>query len=251
MIQSQTLERARPGTRPLEKPTFVGHVTDFITSGGEHGLPRPQSFLVEQSAHWTLPIHFHTQDQFQLFVGGRGHIGRHAIGPGCVHYASAHAGYGPLVSEAEGVAYLTLRLVSDTGAWYLPEQREHLKRGVKKRQQHAEPASPIDANALRTLIEPTAEAVIPCDASGLAVWLLRLPPGRSAPTPVASAPGAGRFYVLMQGELRLQGDTLRGLATVFVPKEETFDLEAGSEGAEIMVLQFPAEALIRTSNANT
>ncbi len=243
MIRSQTLERARGGTRVLEKATFVGHVTDLIVSGEAESLPRPQSFLVEQSAHWTLPIHFHLQDQFQLFVGGSGRIGRHAIGPGCVHYASAHSGYGPLVSEADGIAYLTLRLVSDTGAWYLPEQREHLDRSVAKRQKHAEPASRLDADALRALTEASTEAVMPCDATGLAVWRLRLPPHGRAPAPVADAPGSGRFYVLMHGGLRLRGDTLRGLATVFVPPQDTIDLEASDEGAEIMVLQFPADTL--------
>lgn len=243
MIRSQTLEKARSGTRALDKATFVGHVTDLIASPEEDRLPRPQSFLVEQRAHWTLPIHFHLQDQFQLFVGGSGHIGHHAIGRGTVHYASAHSGYGPLVSEAQGIAYLTLRRVSDTGAWYLPEQREHLDRSVKKRQKHAAPASHIDADALRALTETTTEAVVPCDASGLAVWLLRLPPQARVSAPIGAAPGSGRFYVLMQGGLRLQGDTLRGLATVFVPPEDTIDLEASSEGAEVVVLQFPADSL--------
>lgn len=243
MIRSQTLEKARGGTRALDKATFIGHVTDLIASPQEDRLPRPQSFLVEQRAHWTLPIHFHLQDQFQLFVGGSGSIGRHAIGPGYVHYASAHSGYGPLVSEAEGIAYLTLRVVSDTGAWYLPEQREHLDRSAPKRQKYAEPTSHMDADALRALNEPTTEAVMPCDATGLAVWRLRVPPHGRAVIPAGAEQGGGRFYVLMQGGLRLQGDTLRGLATVFVPPEDTIDLDASSEGAEVVVLQFPADSL--------
>lgn len=243
MIRIQTLERARGGTRALQKSTFVGHVTDLIDAHDEEGLPRPQSFLVEQTGNWTLPIHFHMQAQFQLFVQGRGRIGRHAIGPGCVHFASAHSGYGPLVSESQGVAYLTLRRVSDTGAWYLPEQREHLRLGVQKRQKHAQPTTRMDADALRVLTEPIAEALMPCDDSGLAAWLLRIPPHARMPAPVGAAQGGGRFYVLMQGGLRLRGDTLQGLATVFVSQEDTIDLEAGSEGAEVMVLQFPAESL--------
>lgn len=247
LIRAQTLERARSNTRALEKATFVGHVTDLIVSPEEAALPRPQSFLVEQRGDWTLPIHFHLQEQFQLFVSGSGSIGRHAIGPGYVHYASAHSGYGPLVSEADGIAYLTLRLVSDTGAWYLPEQREHLDRNAKKRQRTAQAVSPLGAEALRALTEPTVEAVLPCDASGLAAWRVRLPPNGRAPAPAGIVPGSGRFYVLMQGGLRLQGDTLSGLATVFVSPEDTIELEASREGAEVMVLQFPAHEAIDTN----
>ena len=242
MIRSQTLERARSGTRALDKATFVGHVTNLITPTNESGFPRPQSFLVEQRGHWTLPTHFHLQEQFQLIVGGSGRIGRHAIRGGSVHYASAHSGYGPLVSEEQGIAYLTLRRISDTGAWYLPEQREHLIRTTKKRQRHAEPSSHLDADALRALREPITEAVMPCDPSGLAVWLLQLPPHARISAPVSPVPGGDRFYVLMQGGLRLQGDSLQGLATVFVSQEDTIELEASSEGATVMVLQFPGES---------
>ena len=126
MIQHQTLEGSRARTREVQKTQFVGQVTDLILPDDQVPSPRPQAFLVEQSANWTLPPHFHQEHQFQVFVGGRGSLGAHPVAHLAVHYASPHSGYGPLVSGDQGLAYLTLRAVGDTGAWYLPEQREHL-----------------------------------------------------------------------------------------------------------------------------
>ena len=40
--------------------------------------------------------HFHVQDQFQVVAEGGGTLGRHAVAPIHVHYASRHTGYGPL-----------------------------------------------------------------------------------------------------------------------------------------------------------
>ena len=142
MIYSESLVHARKASsRVVNKAQFVGVVTDLFVSEAISG-PRPQSFLVEQSANWTLPTHFHLQHQFQVFIAGSGSLGKTPIHPLTVHYASPHSGYGPLISESDGISYFTLRAMSDTGAWYLPEAREHLKTRIKKQQLHAEPTRP-------------------------------------------------------------------------------------------------------------
>jgi hypothetical protein len=186
LICQQTLERSLPGRRAVAKPTFVGAVTDLIVPDDSAPAPRPQAFLVEQTANWTLPTHFHQEHQFQVFVAGGGTIGRNPVEKLAVHYASPHTGYGPLVSGAKGIAYLTLRAVGDTGAWYLPEQRESLLLRIRKQQAHAVPAASISAPDLKALAEPFQETLIEPQEGGLAAWLVRLPAGGAAPVPARS-----------------------------------------------------------------
>lgn len=248
MILSQTLARSHARRRAVKKPQFDGVVTDLIGTGlvaSEHcDEPTPQAFLVEQPPHWKLQTHFHQRHQFQVVVRGGGTLGQHAVGPLAVHYASAHSAYGPLVAGDEGLWYLTLRVVSDTGAWYLPDAREHLKLRIPKQQLHAAPSSTVGAAALRALAQAEQETLIEPDAGGLAAWMLRLPAGgRSAP-PAGAAAGGGRFYVVMQGSLLLAGDELAGLALVYAGRDDAQpELVAGADGAEVITLQFPRSAL--------
>ncbi len=242
MIVQQTLEHARPTRRDVVKPQFLGSVTDLIVPDNAAPAPRPQSFLVEQSPNWTLPTHFHQEHQFQVFVAGNGTLGKKPIERLAVHYASPHSGYGPLISAGDGIAYFTLRAVGDTGAWYLPEQREHLLLRIKKLQAHAAPASYVSLEQLGSMAQPLQETLIEPIAGGLAAWMLRLPPNQSSPAPACSQAGGGRFYVVTLGSLLSAGDELPALATVFVSSEESFELRAGQDGLEVLVLQFPAAA---------
>lgn len=247
MILSQTLERAQPQRRAVNKPQFEGFVTDIIGSGlvrsDSADEPTPQAFLVEQRPHWKLQAHFHMRHQFQVVVRGGGLLGRHAVEPYAIHYASAHSGYGPLLAGDEGLAYLTLRAVSDTAAWYLPDERAQLKLRIPKQQLHAAPSSTLPQEQLRGLAGPQLETLIAQDAGGLAAWLLRLPAEDRAPAPAGAQAGGGRFYVVMKGSLQVAGDELEGLAAIFVGRDDTLDLQAGAQGAEVLVLQFPAVAL--------
>ena len=242
MICQQTLERSRPSRRDVAKTHFVGSVTDLILPDPLLPAPRPQAFLVEQSANWTLPTHFHQEHQFQVFVGGGGSIGNNPIERLAVHYASPHTGYGPLISGDEGISYLTLRAVGDTGAWYLPEQRENLLLRIKKQQVHAMPESYVSADQLKALDAPLRQTLIEPQDSGLAAWLLRLPAQGSAAAPGQAEAGGGRFYVVTQGSLLNAGEEMSALATVFVSSGETMQLHAGRDGLEVLVLQFPAVA---------
>jgi hypothetical protein len=243
MIYSQSLERARLSPpRVVNKKEFVGVVTDLFESDATSG-PRPQSFLVEQSANWTLPTHFHLEHQFQVFTGGSGTLGRTPIHPLTVHYASPHSGYGPLISAGEGISYFSLRAMSDTGAWYLPESRPHLNTKIKKQQVHAEPAELISAEALKQWPAPSQETLIELDEGGLGAWLLRLPPNAKVAAPDGHALGGGRFYVVSKGSAVIQEGLLSAWATAFMSPNETLDVESGPEGLEVLVLQFPAAAL--------
>ena len=242
LICQQTLERSRPGRRAVDKSTFVGAVTDLIVPDQQAPGPRPQAFLVEQTANWTLPTHFHQEHQFQVFVAGGGSIGRNPVQKLAVHYASPHTGYGPLISGDQGISYLTLRAVGDTGAWFLPEQREALQLRIKKQQAHGLPSCVVDAGQLQALGQPLQETLIDPQEGGLAAWLVRLPAHRGAAPPALAETGGGRFYVVTQGSLLNAGDELDALATVFVSNDEAFELRSGAGGLEVLVLQFPAVA---------
>ncbi|MDO8773479.1 MAG: hypothetical protein Q7K57_33180 [Burkholderiaceae bacterium] len=229
-------------SRTVNKPQFVGVVTDLFAADSA-SLPRPQSFLVEQTPNWTLPTHFHLQNQFQVFIAGSGSIGKNPIEPLTVHYASRHSGYGPLISGNEGISYFTLRAMSDEGAWYLPESREHLKTRIPKQQLHAAPSSHLTTIDLQALPAPSEEILIQIDNGGLAAWLIRIPPNMKIPAPAGQEIGGGRFYVVTKGSLHIGQTEMPAWATVFVSRDDSLDLQSGFQGLEILVLQFPEAAL--------
>ncbi|HYF19181.1 MAG TPA: hypothetical protein VEA40_15030 [Ramlibacter sp.] len=241
MIQQQTLEASRSRLRQVRNPQFVGQATDLIVPEVGAPAPRPQAFLVEQSPNWTLPTHFHQEHQFQVFVRGGGKLGRSEVQHLAVHYASPHSGYGPLVSGDEGVAYLTLRAVGDTGAWYLPEQREQLQLRIPKRQAHGAPAGAMPLDAVAALPQALLETLIEPDDTGLAAWVLRVPPGATAGLQAVAA-GGGRFVVVQQGSLRSPAGELPALGVAWVGAGDALPLAAGAQGLEAVVVQFPAEA---------
>ena len=242
MIQHQTLEGSRARTRAVQKTQFVGQITDLILPDDQAPAPRPQAFLVEQSANWTLPPHFHQEHQFQVFVGGRGSLGAHPVAHLAVHYASPHSGYGPLVSGDQGLAYLTLRAVGDTGAWYLPEQREHLQLRIPKRQAHGAPALAMELASIGALAQPQAEVLIAPDAAGLAAWLLRWPAGATGEWPAGAQAGGGRFVVVHQGSLSLVDGQVDALGVAWAAPGDDLRFTAGPQGLEAVVVQFPAAA---------
>ena len=254
MIVMQTLEKARTietGCRARNSPQFVGHITDLIEPDSKaittNGVARAQAYLVEQKANWTLPTHFHTQHQFQVFVAGDGFLGKHGIRHLEVHYASRYSAYGPLMSGEGGVSYLTLRLLGDTGAWYLPESRPHLPLRIKKQQMHAAPSATVMAQALSGLESVVEEVLIAPEESGLAAWIVRVPPHHKVATPECGENNGGRFYVVTDGALCVDKTDLTALATLFIPHDNVLELQAGATGVEVLILQFPASALIDAS----
>src|SRR5690349_5428777 len=71
--------------------------------------------------------HFHTVDQFQIVVEGRGKFGRHDAAPYLVHFSRAYTPYGPLrADEKTGWTFLTFRTRHDPGAQRMPASRDKL-----------------------------------------------------------------------------------------------------------------------------
>ena len=242
LIQHASLEHAKTSRSRRDTPQFSGFVTDLILPNEHSSAPRPQAFLVEQVPNWLLPTHYHQEHQFQVVVGGSGRMGASAIELLGVHYASPHAAYGPLVSGEDGLSYLTLRAVHDSGAWYLPDQREHLLLRIPKRHAHGAPALRPTDEALLHLAAPLTETLIEPDAQGLAAWTVSLPAHACVPDPGGEVPHGGRFYVVTRGSLVHGGEPLPGLAVIWVGAQDLFEPQAGAQGAELVVVQFPLAA---------
>jgi hypothetical protein len=224
---------------PSKVPFFSGYRTDYIVSP-DADRPSPQAYLVEQDAGFSLRPHFHQSHQFQVVVAGEGTLGPHRLTPGTVHYASPESGYGPIVAGPEGLSYFTLRAVTDRTASPLPDERHRMRSGLDKRQYTRVPpqggwlsGEPALAVEIRDIIS--------LDDHGLAAWLVRLPPGCGVQLGEAAA---GRFHVVNSGALLAQGITYVQGAVVFTSGDDApVDLRAAEQGAELLVVQFPGNAL--------
>src|SRR5215210_4146547 len=130
----------------------------------------PQLLLVEQPVPGsTVMPHYHSTDQFQIFLDGSGKLGRHEVNPISIHYTNRYTGYGPIVAGPSGVSYYVLRPEFDqlvTGQYlHVPELREKLKRQPGRRRSIIVDAVPVKTLAeLTQLAEPAIERVIDCDS---------------------------------------------------------------------------------------
>lgn len=207
----------------------------------EEGLiDSPQSYLIKQLPNITNPTHFHTQNQFQVFIEGTGAFGRHEIHPYVVHYAGAYTGYGPIVAGPSGLSYFTLRAQHDPGAQFLPEKIEHLKRGPK---QHftSKQILPSSSDEMNQLKAPQLNWEHKESSIGMGVGLLRMPTHASYFfnfEPLAD----GVFFVVINGAIDADGQSLGVNKNIyFSSKEKSFEIVTSDFYAEVLVLQVPVK----------
>jgi hypothetical protein len=192
----------------------------------------PMAFLVEQDPGSTANAHYHQQDQFQVIVGGHGTMGTHEARPVTVHFAAAHTAYGPIrASNDEGVHYFTLRNGFDPGAKFmtLPENRAAL-RAVPGRRHRENVTGPLASET---------GAIIGPEPDGMGAWRYRAVPGERliGPDP---AWGRGQYWVVIDGAMTRDGQTIPRLSCVFVyPEDPPFNAFAGPDGADVLAMQFP------------
>ena len=228
MIRTGTPGEAAANRRKLTLANGTGYYkSEFIASPFGEALA-PQSFLVEQDPDTVVLPPLHVQNEFQVVVKGSGSIGRHPVRPLSVHYTGAHTGYGPITAGPGGLWYFTLRPAMDQGALFLPEARDRMQK-VAKRHLLGGPV-PVSEDCSRRS-EPACEDAVAPQPDGIGAWMLRIPPGGALSAP-AHANGLGiQILFAVPGIV---------LATVFVtPEEEPVAVQAGAEGAEVLVLQFP------------
>lgn len=243
MISIGTQDRALASRSKFTLANGTGYYkTDFLQPTAEDSAAvTPQSFLVEQDADSVILPHFHQQNEFQVVVRGEGSIGRHPVRPISVHYAGAFTGYGPITAGPEGLWYFTLRPKMDYGAKFLPEARDEMPKKAPKRHLLGGPVDLKVESSDRTA--SVCEEIFPTQADGIGGWLARIGPRGSISAPELAG-GLGRYYVVASGSATVgdpgSGEALGRWATVFVTAdEEPVQIEAGREGAEVLVLQFP------------
>lgn len=218
-------------TTRLHKTMIIGPV--------EGESPTANAFLIDQMPHCSVRTHFHVNSQFQVFVGGDGSIGNKEIQPYVAQYVGPSTGYGPIVAGDYGLWYMTLRPSAPAGAIYLPEGRDRLDRSKKMRQMMSAPCPQGTVSAER----PVVEMIAPQD-DGLAAWMVYVAPGATVPAPVHEG-GLARYYVVGHGELiAADGAQLAPLSVAYATGADmNMPLHAGPAGLEVMVLQFPADAI--------
>lgn len=188
------------------------------------GDDHPQAYLVIQPPGSITPPHFHTTNQFQVFVDGGGRVGKLRADPVTVQYAGAHTPYGPIVAEDGGIHYFTLRQFWDSGAKYLPEQREQLDTG---RQRQVVGSGNDGAGALFS------------DADGLHAEVFDLKPGTQKYLPDA-ADGGGQYHVVLSGSLIRNNQPLEPMSVEFAYSAEgAVRVEAGANGLRLLLVRFP------------
>ena len=198
----------------------------------------PQAFLVEQEAGAVVHPHFHFVDQFQVVVAGGGSLGRHPVAPISVHFAAACTGYGPIEPGAEGLSYFTFRASADeTGAQYLPAARDRM-RPLPKRNVVVDAITLTDAQSLAARVDCVTETLLE-KGDGLAVYLLRLAPGKVMVAPDASR-GDGVSMLIAGGEILHDGISYSAWSCLYVSRaERSISLTAGTSGAEVLVMRYP------------
>lgn len=239
------------GTR-IHRCDYMGPKIDFygltreqrieIYQRGLQEKPAPQAFMIQQSPSSEIPAHFHRVPQYQVMVHGDGKLGRNEVGAVAFHYTDEFTAYGPILSNADGLWYCTLRAYFDPGANYVgrPEARAIL-RPSKKRfllvgQDRVQASS---AQALCARTAPVLDAVIERHDDGVAAWMLRVGPHQQATGP-SPASGGGQFYLVTGGTLAHDGRTLPRHSLFWVaPDEDALTVTAGPDGCECAVLQFP------------
>ncbi len=219
-----TRRRASSNGTQFWLTSYIGANRYMAGAGGPPapGAVYPMAFLVEQGPGEVVGAHYHQADQFQVIVAGDGRLGLHDVAAGAVHFAGAYSAYGPLRAGAEGLSYFTLRNGWDPGARYMeyPEMRADL-RGVARR--HREVVGETDG----------------VGSDGFGARRIRIGAGEQAVGP-DPAGGAGQFWLVLSGGLMVYRATVPVRSCVFVyPDEGAFVATGRTEGAEVLVMQFP------------
>jgi hypothetical protein len=219
----------------------------------------PQLLLVEQPVPGSSVLpHYHSTDQFQVFLDGSAKLGRHEVTPVSIHYTNRYTGYGPIVAGPSGVSYYVLRPEFDTlvtGQYlHVPELREKLKRQPGRRRSII-----VDAVALKSAAEllaikvPVSERVIGLEDDkhdpGMFADVLSMGPGLSYTAPEPST-GGGQVVLVLQGSMQCDGTSYAARSAVAVTAEErALTLISGDSGVQALVLQYPRRLAAQGANA--
>jgi len=181
--------------------------------------------------------HYHDCDSFQIFVGGKGKLGRRDVSPYCVHFTRAYTPYGPLQSDEEvGWASFTLRTRYQTGAQRFPEAKDKLRRIPNHQPWQAMKTITFPDRCSSVSLQDVTELK---DDQGLFVHALTMAPHTRTAAADPSG-GDGQFVVALKGSLIHEGKEHKAMTVAFIkPVEDAFQISAGAQGLEALILNFP------------
>jgi hypothetical protein len=199
-----------------------------------YGQLQPQAFLANRGPDAPIAPHYHPVGQYQCIVGGEGFIGRDPVRTGVVQWADALQPYGPIRPGPGGLAFLTLRAVTDGGVQWMPEHQADLRDALA--------AAPGGADRRRNLVfdlpgraESGGWTDLCRSEDGLRVGVVVADGVTDLPT----VEGGGAYLVVLAGAVRdaaaLHGPgALAWAATGTAPT-----IAPATGGATVGLLQFP------------
>jgi hypothetical protein len=202
-----------------------------------------QAYIVDQDPGTRVEPHYHEVEQFQVVVQGEGLLGKHAVKPVALHYTDPYTAYGPIIpNDGSRIAYFTMRAKSDVRARFLhepdaraamkPSRRRFLLLGPDK-------VGLSDAAALKARSGVAVDKLIEMHDDGVTAEVVRLGPGAKA-TCLDPKTGGGHYVLVVNGALVREGSALPYCSCAFVrPDNPALEVEAGPEGAELLVMQYP------------
>jgi hypothetical protein len=209
----------------------------FSVAADEAG---PQAHLGDHPAESVIRPHFHTVEQFQVYVRGDAMLGKKAVSPTTVQYTDGFTPYGPIVAGPEGVAFFTLRPRYDAGAKYMPESRDKLEQKARRNLVWSKRVDSIETMMLGH--SSRIDVIFDPQPDGLGAWLVRTGPGTRVPSPSSSASGGGQYWIPMTGPVWCGASELAPWSCLFAEASSpTPVLTTGSAGSDVLVLQFPLE----------
>jgi hypothetical protein len=242
---SVSAETAAQNKFLIEGPGPKAWIHNYIDEGRtrpdgsprQAGDPVPMIYLVDQEPNSTIQMHFHQVDQFQVFVGGSGSMGRHPLAPITVHYTNAFTGYGPLSAGPDGLQYLTIRAQWDPGLRPLPEAKDERPPAgtYKTRQTTTTPLPPLAAETLSQLAAPTSLCLFETNVGGANALVQSVAPFQQIE--FAADPSSVRVAIVCAGSLDDMSAGQR-MSCHFIPVSETAIFRAGADGVQLIMLHF-------------
>ncbi len=248
MIHTRSGEEVLAG-RYVKKGAETGKLhwlSDIMGPRHSHDhAPGPQALMSELEPGEVIHPHFHGTAQFQLFPAGTGTIGRKndPIQPLMVQFKDHHTAYGPLVSGPNGMTFLSLRVYTgNSRPVYLtePDYRDLLK--PSKRRNWLSPRLELSSPSFLEHRKEAAWESLWDPATiddEMNARMLRLG-GRQTVVGPDPKRAAGYYVFVVNGSMVIDGRDLGAWSmSVVEPTEDEFEITAGEQGLEALVLEFP------------
>ena len=213
------------------------------TESAQGAQAGPQATMSELQAHEIIKPHFHGVTMFQIFIAGSGTIGNHGqqLKPLTVQFKDHHTAYGPVTAGPHGLSFVALRMYTgDSKPIYIHntlEAREKLLPS-KRRNLTSDQVNFSTEPVLRARKEVAWETVLEGD-DDMSAKVVRLGANMTVEGPDPKV--AGGYYVFVgNGSLLHDGEELPLWSMVVVENNENdFEIRAGGNGLEAMILQYP------------